>query len=63
MARKYYVCRKCKRFTHERECPNCKIKDLSASWKGLAIINDPEGSEIAQVLQIKTGGSYALFVD
>jgi DNA-directed RNA polymerase subunit E" len=63
MGRKYYVCRKCKKFTQERECPVCKIKDLSASWKGLVIINNPEGSEIAQALKINDKGTYALFVD
>lgn len=62
MVRRQYVCRNCRRFTSERECPVCKSKDLSASWKGMVIINDPEGSEIAKALNINAPGKYALFV-
>lgn len=50
-------------FTTEKECPNCKSKDLSASWKGLAVINKVEESEVAQALEINKTGKYALFVD
>lgn len=49
-------------FTTEKECPNCKNKDLSASWKGLVIINNPNESEIAQALEIKREGKFALFI-
>lgn len=62
MAKRFYVCRECKRFTMERECPVCKSKNLSASWKGLVIINDPKDSEIAKNLKIESSGKYALFV-
>lgn len=62
MVKRRYVCRNCRRFTTERECPVCKSKDLSASWKGLVIINDPNGSEIAKSLGIEAPGKYALFV-
>ena len=63
MAKRQYVCRNCKMFTTEKECPNCKSKDLSASWKGLAVINKIEESEIAKALEISKTGKYALFVD
>ena len=46
----------------EKECIIYKSKDLSASWKGLAIIIDPNESEIAKNLNITTPGKYALFV-
>ncbi len=49
-------------FTTEKVCPNCGSKDLSASWKGVVIINDPKESEIAEVLGIDKPGKYALFV-
>lgn len=62
MVKKYYVCRNCKRFTTEKKCPVCLSTDLSASWKGLAIINDPKDSEIAKILDIGAPGKYALFV-
>ena len=63
MAKRQYVCRNCKMFTTEKECPNCKSKDLSASWKGLAVINKVEDSEIAKALEMNKTGKYALFVD
>lgn len=63
MGKRFYVCRRCKKFTKERECPDCKVRDLSVSWKGLVVINDPENSEIAKSLEIKDKGTYALFVD
>lgn len=63
MAKRTYVCRKCRRFTTDKECPICKSAALSASWKGLVIINDPNESEIAKILGITVPGKYALFVD
>ena len=62
MGKRQYVCRNCKMFTTEKECPNCKSVDLSASWKGIVIINNPEESEIAKILEISKPGKYALFV-
>jgi len=62
MVKRRYVCRNCRRFTTEKECPVCKSRDLSASWKGLVIINDPNESEIAKNLNIETPGKYAIFV-
>jgi DNA-directed RNA polymerase subunit E" len=62
MVKRRYVCRNCRRFTTEKECSACKSSDLSASWKGLVIINDPNDSEIARDLGIETPGKYALFV-
>jgi len=62
MARRYYVCRKCRMFTSEKKCPMCHSTDLSVSWKGLAVIIDPK-SEIATALNVKNPGRYALFVD
>jgi len=63
MTKRQYVCRDCRRFTTKRQCPNCFSTNLSASWKGLVIINKVEDSEIAKELNITTPGKYALFVD
>ncbi|MFH8080469.1 MAG: transcription elongation factor subunit Spt4 [Candidatus Aenigmatarchaeota archaeon] len=63
MVKRVSVCRNCKRFTTEKECPICKSKNLSLGWKGLVIINDPQDSEIARILEINVPGKYALFVD
>lgn len=62
MAKRRYVCRNCRRFTRKKKCPVCGSTDLSASWKGLVIINDPKDSEIAKSLDIEEPGKYALFV-
>lgn len=43
-------------------CPNCKSSNLSSDWSGLLIVIDPENSEIAKKLNIKTPGKYALRV-
>ena len=48
--------------TTESMCPNCKSTNLSSSWSGLVIIIDPEGSHIAQRLNITKPGRYALKV-
>lgn len=62
MVKRRYVCRSCRRFTTKKECPVCGSTDLSASWKGLVIINNPQDSEIAKGLGIEAPGKYALFV-
>lgn len=63
MVKRFYVCRNCKRFTTEKQCVICKSTNLSASWKGLVIVNDATDSEIAKILGIEVPGKYALFVD
>jgi len=62
MGRRQYVCRNCRIFTEEKKCPICGSKDLSVSWKGLVIINNPQESEIAKELKIEAPGKYALFI-
>ncbi len=54
------VCKKCKIFVKGSECPICKGKELTTSWKGIAIILNPEESEIAKKINAKVEGKYAL---
>lgn len=61
MAKKAQVCRSCRRFATTSACPVCKSTNLSASWKGLVVIVDPN-SEIAKILKIDASGRYALYV-
>jgi len=61
MARKELACRNCKTLTTAKICPNCGSTNLSASWKGLVVVNDVE-SEIAKHLKISRPGRYALYV-
>ena len=56
------VCRNCKLFVEGDSCPQCGESNFSRSWKGVVIINDPNGSEIAQHLEITKKGKYTLWV-
>jgi DNA-directed RNA polymerase subunit E" len=54
------ACRNCNRITEEDECPVCKNNDLSESWNGTVVIMKPEESDIAQRIEAKTPGKYAV---
>ncbi len=54
------ACQKCHRITEGDICPVCKDSELTKSWKGFTIITNPEKSEIADKLDAKSPGKYAL---
>ena len=54
------ACKKCKIFVKGNECPICKGTSFSNSWKGRIYIHDAEKSEIAQKVNIKVKGEYAI---
>lgn len=54
------ACIKCKVIVKGNECPLCKGTDFTTTWKGRIIIEDAEKSEIAQKLNIKQNGEYAI---
>ena len=54
------ACRTCKIITEENACPICTSTDLSDDFSGLLIILDPENSELAEKIDIKEEGRYAL---
>jgi DNA-directed RNA polymerase subunit E" len=56
------VCRNCKRFVTGTACPACRTANFTRTWKGILIVNDPNGSEVAQLLGISAPGKYALWV-
>ena len=56
------ACRKCKCITIGKVCGNCKSSDLTPDWNGIALIVDPENSEIAKTLGISKEGKYAIKV-
>lgn len=58
MAKK--VCKNCKLFVDGNVCPICKGNQFSESWKGRIVIVNPEKSEIAQKMDIKAKGEYAI---
>ena len=54
------ACRNCKIIIEENVCPICKGTDLSDDYSGLLIVVEPEGSQMAQKMDIKKEGRYAL---
>ena len=56
------VCKTCKRFVKGPKCPVCNQSSLTASWKGMVIVNNPAESEIAKKLGITAPGKYCLFI-
>ncbi len=56
------ACRKCLAITQGKVCPVCGSEDLSENWKGLVILFQVEGSDVASVLALKKPGRYALQV-
>lgn len=58
------ACKNCNRVVSERAelCPNCKTSNFSDEWHGLVAIINPKRSIIAERLEIKAPGKYALKV-
>ena len=54
------ACKSCKIFIQGNECPLCKGRDFTTSWKGRMIVFDMDKSEIAKNLNIKVKGDYAI---
>ncbi len=56
------ACRNCHFIASGYICPNCKSTNLSDDWTGIAIIINPEKSLIAQKMDVKKPGRYAIRV-
>ncbi len=54
------VCRRCKLFVEGDVCPICKGDSFSTNWKGRLYIVDANKSLIAQKINIKVKGEYAI---
>ena len=55
------ACKSCMRLVEEEACPVCK-SSTTQYWSGYLAVIDPEKSEIAKRMEIKTPGQYALKV-
>jgi len=55
------ACKVCHFLTEKDVCPNCSIP-TSKRWRGYVIIRDPVTSQVAQKMNIKKPGKYALKV-
>lgn len=56
------VCRGCRRFVTGTVCPACRTANFSRTWKGVLIVNDPNGSDVAKLCGINAPGKYCLWV-
>lgn len=56
------ACKNCHKVTESSTCPACGSAELSSRFSGVVLIFDPEKSEVAKRLSIKTKGEYALIV-
>ena len=54
------ICRKCKLFVEGNECPICKGKEFSTNWQGRLNVLDANKSGIANKIEIKIKGEYAI---
>ena len=55
------ACKLCGSIVEEGDkCPQCGSKELTDSFKGRAVILNPEKSEVAQKLNIKEKGNFAI---
>ena len=54
------VCKKCKLFVEGSICPVCKGNQFSVNWQGKLYIVDANKSMIANKIDIKVKGEYAI---
>ena len=57
---KQKACKICNTIYEGVKCPKCDSKESSESIKGRIVILNPEKSEIAQKLNIKSKGNFAI---
>ncbi len=57
---KQKACKICNTIHENEKCPNCDSKESTETFKGRIIILNPEKSEIAQKLNLKNKGNFAI---
>ena len=55
------ACRNCLLLTEEDSCPSCN-GEVSKDWQGFLVVTDYSRSKIAEKMEIKVNGKYALRV-
>ncbi|MBI2581593.1 DNA-directed RNA polymerase subunit E'' [Candidatus Woesearchaeota archaeon] len=56
------VCRRCKLFVEGDTCPNCGTSSFTSTWQGRLYVVDVAKSMIAEKINIKMKGEYAIKV-
>ena len=54
------ACKICNTIYEGDKCPKCESKESTESFKGKIIVQNPEKSEIAQKLNLKSKGTFAI---
>jgi DNA-directed RNA polymerase subunit E" len=54
------ACKICNTIHEEDKCPKCDSKESTEGFKGRIILLNPEKSEIAQKLNLKDKGNFAI---
>jgi len=54
------ACKICKTIHEEEKCPKCDSKEHTEGFKGRIVVINPEKSEIAQKLNLKEKGNFAI---
>lgn len=57
---KQKACKICNAIYEGAKCPKCESKESTESFKGRIVVLNPENSEIAQKLNIKSKGNFAI---
>jgi len=57
---KQKACKLCNTIYEGEKCPKCGSKDYSESFKGRIVVLNPEKSEIANKINIKDKGNFAI---
>ncbi len=54
------VCKSCKIFVEENECPICKNAIFSNTWKGRIAVLNTDKSNVGKKIGVKVKGEYAI---
>jgi len=54
------ACKICKKIYEGEQCPQCESKESTEGFKGRIVVINPEKSELAQKLNIKNKGNFAI---
>ena len=54
------ACKICKTLHENEKCPKCDSKEFTETFKGRIVVFDPEKSEIAQKINLKDKGNFAV---
>jgi DNA-directed RNA polymerase subunit E" len=57
-----FACKECHLILEDKSCPRCPDSEVSREWQGFVEILNPEKSDLAKEMGIRTPGRYALRV-